>query len=245
MRYEFSVQMVENKAASNREGRTVYREAAVLDAKGKPEIDPATNLPRMAPVSREMVEVIIPADRNASWFGDVNLYRAQLQREVRDSGVNPQTMMLAQMNLDRFNKAYEAFKNNTGLALEGTPLNEMEGLSGSMRKRLLENHVGTVEELAALSDQQCQNLGMGFVRFRTVAQALLKSRQGGDVSALASQLQTQAEEIARNNAKHDEERQKLLERIAALEAAKSEEPVAEAPPPPLRATLSAQPVVQG
>lgn len=59
---------------------------------------------------------------------------------------------------------------------QGTSLMDIPGMNDDRVKHYLHMNVHTVEELAALSDIQCQQVGHGVLTERKTAQALLASR---------------------------------------------------------------------
>jgi len=60
---------------------------------------------------------------------------------------------------------------------EGIPLTELPGLDGERAENYIARNVHTLEELAALSDAQCQGIGHGTLTDRQGARKLVTQRQ--------------------------------------------------------------------
>ena len=76
----------------------------------------------------------------------------------------------------RWPNQYAAFKAGQEEApLEGTPLEEMPGLSPSIVLNLKGVHIKTVEQLAGVSDAEMQNMGLGGRELRTKAKRFLEA----------------------------------------------------------------------
>lgn len=60
---------------------------------------------------------------------------------------------------------------------KGTPLTELKEITEERAADLVRRNVHTLEELAALSDHQCQGLGHGTITLRKQAQALVMRRE--------------------------------------------------------------------
>lgn len=220
MRFDFSIEPVENRALSNATGETVYAQVKTgkkimqKNAEGtEVEVD------EMVDKTEEMVNVIIPADRNLSHYTTVAAYRLQLAQEARDG--NPQAMA----NQQRFERGYTAWKSGTGLdGANGTPLTVLPSLSKNMIAKFVQMAVGTVEALADLSDGQCQSLGMGTARFRNVAKTYLESKKGDGMTKVAADMEKLREEKELSDAKHAREMEEMQKQIAALTAAAKSAP---------------------
>lgn len=244
MHYQFSLEPVENVSASNEQGITVYRkekfktkekreveERRMVKATDGKEVEKLVMVEKEfetekeRDVMREMVTVIIPADDRFRWYGVADNYRKSLQTEVNDGKIGAAT------SLARFDKALEAFRNNTGMQQEGTSLIKL-GLAKGAIERLTAAHIGSIEELAQLSDSQCQNMGMGVTRFRTMAQAYVEGHQTNNTAKLASEVQTLRDQKDAADIKHAEEMETMRKQIAALQAAATgAQPPAPAPTP--------------
>lgn len=229
MHYQFSLEPVENNAASNEQGVTVYRKEK-FKAKEKQQVEERykikaddgslveqirmteqeVEVERERDLMREMVTVIIPADDRFRWYGDADNYRKSLAAESNDGKPGAAT------SLARFDKAREAFRNNTGMQQDGTALTIL-GLAKGAIERLVAAHIGSVEELAQLSDSQCQNMGMGVTRFRTMAKAYLEGHQTNDTKKLASELQTIRDQKEAADLKHAGEMKQMQDQLAALQ----------------------------
>jgi len=214
MKYIFSLEPVENVKASNDAGVTVYQKVAKLDEKGKPVLD-ADGKPEMVDRIQEMVQVVIPTDQRHSWYGTVEQYRRILQDEIRNNENDPKAIMA----LNRFDMELKGFRTNTGVSgTGGTDLNILGGLSKQIIKLLIDNNVGSVEELAELSDSQCQNMGMGMRRFRTMAQTYMQGRTGDVTKKLVADVENLRQEKEQTEAVAKAKIEELQRQISALQA---------------------------
>src|SRR5262245_11167061 len=78
-----------------------------------------------------------------------------------------------QGHIQRWPQYYEAFKRGLEAPISGTPLEQWPYLNASQVRNLRAHEVRTVEEIAALSDQACSQLGPGAMEMRTRARAFL------------------------------------------------------------------------
>lgn len=123
---------------------------------------------------KEFVRIVVPGDRNSIVF-------------------QPAT----DEHRRRFPRAYEAFKNRTQIANDGTPLEHWPPLNRGLCMTLKAAHIHTVEALAQVSDANLQSLGMGMRELRDQARAYIQSAK--DVAAihkLAAENQRLREQMA-------------------------------------------------
>jgi len=112
----------------------------------------------------------------------------------------------------RFPEQWARFKaGNTSEVINGWRLESWPAVNTAQVKTLKHMGVHTVEMLADMSDAACQNVGMGTMELRTKAKAALAAAAGG----------ADAERIAAENKRRDEEMAALRAEIADLRAAKS------------------------
>lgn len=139
----FFMQPVQDDAASQREGRPIFNDI-------------------------EMVEVMIPGDRNT--------------RPV---------FHVEDKHRERWPKHYEAFKRQAAVATTGMPIDMWPQVTASRAMELKAVNILTVESLADLPDGMLSNLGAGSRDLREKAKAFIAAAAG---SAAVSE---QAAEIAR------------------------------------------------
>ena len=77
----------------------------------------------------EMVEILVPGDRKTEWFGRVT-----------------------QVHKERWPRYYAAFKENMDAPSDGTPLEQLPGVTRSQVEELRFMKVRTIEALAGLPD---------------------------------------------------------------------------------------------
>lgn len=121
----------------------------------------------------------------------------------------------------RFPRQWAAFLAGEEGVVDGTPLKDFPGLTKDDISTLMHFHVLSVEQLAALSDENATNMGHGFRQRRDGAKVWLAARKTAQpVAELQAQLDAEREKNAA-----------IMERLAALEAGQAprEEKPAAAP----------------
>lgn len=152
----------------------------------------------------EMVEILVPADRNSAWYGRVT----DEHRHVR------------------FPKQYAAWKAGQEAPTTGTPLSQVAWLTRSQVEELAFNHVKTVEQLAELSDQGLQNaVRMGGHALREKAQRHLQTIAG---AAPNEKLAAENAELKANMDVMKGQMDDLMKRLDEMNAQKTAAP--EVPP---------------
>lgn len=99
-------------------------------------------------VHQEFCEVRLPADRNR-----LGVYPAHAEWKK----INGQTVTYAM----RYNKEYQAFKQNISPSITGTPIEDLPFIGHTKRFELKALHIFTAEQLANLEGQPLKNLGFG------------------------------------------------------------------------------------
>lgn len=95
--------------------------------------------------------------------------------------------------LQGYQRAYEAWKNNQELPLEGTPIKTWNVLSPAQQQNFLNVNIRTVEDLAAASDSAMELFGMGALALRERARAYLSASK--EPAKLAAQLTDLAQKL--------------------------------------------------
>lgn len=81
-------------------------------------------------------------------------------------------------HMEKFRKEWNAYCDGVPLAKRvGTPLTDVPNLNQEVAESYILRNVHTAEELAALSDGTCQNLGHGTLTFRNEARKLIEKRK--------------------------------------------------------------------
>jgi hypothetical protein len=81
-------------------------------------------------------------------------------------------------HMAKFRDAWNAFCDGQPVKQrQGTSLIDIPGLSDQLAQKYISANVHTAEEIAALSDMQCQTLGHGTLTFRTTARNMLDMRR--------------------------------------------------------------------
>lgn len=92
-----------------------------------------------------------------------------------DESVVPMKPHNKQHLIDRFPDAWRDF-NGEAMEVSGTPLTEL-GLTEAKILDFRLNGVSTVEQVAALSDANCEAIGFGTRKLRSAAQAMIAAQQ--------------------------------------------------------------------
>jgi hypothetical protein len=128
----------------------------------------------------------------------------------------------------RFPEEWAAFERGMEAPMVGTPIEQWGRITPSMRKQLHLLNVRTVEDIASMSDDGLQKLGMGARQLQNDARKFLSlSQSSADLARL--------EELEKSNKEKDEALRMQGEQLAALGAqvaqlmAKQEAPEEEAP----------------
>jgi hypothetical protein len=98
----------------------------------------------------------------------------------------------------------------------GTPLSEVDGVNDQKVNNYILRNIHNAEELAALSDSQCQALGHGVLTDRKAAQAMLVARQVQQDAAERDRVAKAAEKIGPAKVEAAPEVAELGKKIDAL-----------------------------
>jgi hypothetical protein len=125
---------------------------------------------------------------------------------------------------------YNAWKNGQEAPTDGTPLAAWPGLTPEAAERLRVLRVRTVEDVAALSDNDVDNFGMGGLSLRQQARAFIDAKK--DKTQVAAEVATQL-------AARDETMAAMQRTIETLTAQLAEKPEKRKPGRPAKAAEAA------
>ena len=92
-------------------------------------------------------------------------------------------------HMSRFREEWNAFCDGVPLKQRaGSPLMEIPGMKEQLAQHYVQQNVHTAEELAALSDAQCQALGHGTLTLRASARGMLEMRRIKQADAMAKRI---------------------------------------------------------
>lgn len=140
---------------------------------------------------QDTAEITIPEVRamhqNARFFRDKDIDYVEISfvgsKDTLVKKVSP-------LHMAKFNAEWSAYcDGRPPEKRKGTPLTDIKGVDSLRADQFITCNVHTAEELAALSDGQCQALGHGTITARREAQTLLSMRA-------AQSAQTQMDRIA-------------------------------------------------
>lgn len=115
----------------------------------------------------------------------------------------------------KFGEQYKMWKETQEQPVDGTPLDQVPFLNISQIRELQVLNVRALEQLAGLSDNAVQKLGMGYVELRRKAQAYMTA---GKDSAEQTRLITENENLKRDLARLTMQVANLTQRIENLMA---------------------------
>lgn len=79
----------------------------------------------------------------------------------------------------RFPRQWAAYQTKTKIEMEGTPLSILFPHNAAIVETLRHMNVLSIEQLAGLNDTGVQNIGMGGLQFRELAQRFIKASEDG------------------------------------------------------------------
>lgn len=124
-------------------------------------------------VDREFIRIIVPGDKDNMPV-----------RQVRPSDV------------EAYRERYNRFKAGLSQVTTGTPLEMLPGISKAQAKELAHFHVRTVEQLAAISDGNLQNIGPYMVLRQKAKDWLSAAKGAAPVEEARAETQRLREELA-------------------------------------------------
>jgi hypothetical protein len=145
----------------------------------------------------EFVEILIPGDRRATWDG-----------------------MVKEEHKKRWPREYRYFKDGLEAPVDGLPITEWAGVTKGEAETLIFAHVKTVEQLAALSDEQLtKTLPMGGYKVRERAKRHLEQAAG---NAPMEKLAAENEQQKATIVELQQQLSALSEQVAKLTNAKAD-----------------------
>jgi hypothetical protein len=116
-------------------------------------------------------------DQRPRFFEDEKTKRLMVEisyigtKETNIKKVTPEIMA-------KFPSEWAAYCDGRPMAMrQGTPLTDLPGIDAQMAKAMIDRNVHNLEELAVLSDAQCQGLGHGYLTRRKEARELVTKRR--------------------------------------------------------------------
>lgn len=114
----------------------------------------------------DQVTITQPGTKGDNFKASVPRWLAQNKIEVKAERLHPELEQ-------KYRRAYEAWKANQEVPVEGTPIKHWPLVTPAQRDTLLYHHVRSVEELANLNDEGIRHLGMGAIGLKQKAKAWL------------------------------------------------------------------------
>jgi len=152
-----------------------------------------------------------PGDRD-TLDKEAKVWLSELREKAR-SGTIPDLWYNA------FQDSYDRWKKGEEVPETGTPIKTWPLIGPSARADILRAGIRTVEDLAALSDSDLRQLGMGAVSLKLKAQNFLAASEGpGKLAAQTAAQAQQIEELAKVVKAQAEELDKLRKLVPAQKA---------------------------
>jgi hypothetical protein len=141
------------------------------------------------------VDVVLPEVKEV--HQNARFYRENDRDYVAISFVGEKDTVIRRVapeHMARFRDEWNAYCDGIPLKVrDGTALTEI--MPGDLSQKYISQNVHTVEELAALSDAQCQALGHGTLTFRKTARALVESNKAAQVEAATRRISDAAASV--------------------------------------------------
>ena len=152
----------------------------------------------------DYVNVTPPGSKDI-WTGKATNWLDQLKKDQTDGRIPAEWV-------DKYSKAYQAWKNGQELPLEGTPIRGWGVISPAQQETLIKLNVLTVEVLAQLNDEGLRRIGMGAIDMQNKAEAWLKQlskagkptieiaalkKENTDLKLTVSTMEKRLEELSR------------------------------------------------
>lgn len=148
-------------------------------------------------VAKDFVEIMFPGDS-----------RTVVHRQVKEDDKN------------RFPKQWSAYQAGEEFKADGFPLEQWDQVDEGMVRDLNHKRIYTVEQLAAVTDQNLSNIGLGARELVAKAKAFSEVRKD---SAAVAKYAAEAEQIKAAYALLEGQYKQLAERLQALEGDDGEE----------------------
>jgi FtsZ-binding cell division protein ZapB len=111
--------------------------------------------------------LVTPAYSKDIWENKVSTWMDNLKYEHSQNRISRE-------QLDLYKKAYEAWKNGQELPLNGCPIRGWGMISPAQQETLIRMHILTVEQLAAITAEGTNRIGIGALDMKNKAEAWLK-----------------------------------------------------------------------
>lgn len=118
--------------------------------------------------------------------------------------------------LSNYERAYEAWRKNEEIPLDGTPIKTWPAISPAQVAAVLKANVRTVEDLARAPEQALGVIGMGARALQERAKAWLESAEQGKVAEQLAALRARLDSLEADNKRLQEDKAELEAALAAV-----------------------------
>lgn len=122
--------------------------------------------------------------------------------------------------LDAYRQRFESWKKTREIPEDGTPVLNWAAISPSQAQRLLDLNIRTVEQVAEMTEEAVQAVGMGGRALKSSAKAYLETASSiGTVAGKLETLQVEIERLTLRDIEREAELKKLTAENEALKKA--------------------------
>lgn len=164
-------------------------------------------------------------DRKKSLDADREIYKKIPICKTKVRASNPEDISsrkVTEKNIEelvrKFPKAWAEFRNEE-VAIDGTPVTDVPGVTKDVAIKLEFDGIRTAEDLATLTDEQCKAKGFGWTRHRDAAREMVGSTKEDKAEAVPA-------EIAALKAQNEVLQRQMQELMANMTAAQNTAPAA-------------------
>ena len=125
---------------------------------------------------------------------------------------------------EKFRRMYELWKQGQEMPLEGTPIKGWGVISPAQQETLIRMHVLTVEQLAAITSEGTNRIGMGGIEMKHKAEAWLNTlKKAGRPTMEIALLRKENAQLKVNQELLESKIEELTQFVNKLESAKKSE----------------------
>lgn len=158
-------------------------------------------------VARDVDYVLVtPAYSKDIWENKATIWLENLSNE-RNQG------RISREQFDNYKKMYQMWQNGQEMPLNGCPIRGWAMISPAQQETLIRMHIFTVEQLAAITQEGTNRIGIGGVDLKNKAEAWLKQSKGKGAATLEI---TELKKENRQLKKSVEMLEKKIEQLSAM-----------------------------
>ena len=157
-----------------------------FESKPREDKKKSVEVGRVVMVDQDYAVTTVPGGK-ATNIERVEVFFEKMKAEVRCGRVLPHWMV-------QWEQDYEQFKKGQAIPLDGTPIRGWKLLRDAQQEELIRMNILTVEQLANLSDEGLQAIGMGAIDMKRRAKAWIEQNADKEAGTLKIASLEQANE---------------------------------------------------